>query len=115
MTLSTSSLVATFVTIRFDQILSNLDAVQVIRDVLRSPESSQERKRKHFANVAISEVYFEAIPTVFLSMVLVISTLNRDDSDMKEFLYGRFGEDLDLYFISFTASMLSAAFGIAKY
>ena len=88
------------------------DAVQVIRDILKSPGSSQERKRKHFANVAISEVYFEAIPTVFLSMLLTISSFK--DSELSKFLFGEFEQDKPLFYLSFATSMLSAAFGIAK-
>ena len=89
-----------------------VDAVQVIRDILKSPESSQERKRKHFANVAISEVYFEAIPTVFLSILILITSYK--DSELSKFLFGEFEQDKPLFYFSFVTSMLSAAFGIAK-
>ena len=89
-----------------------VDAIKVIRDILKSPESSEERKRKHFANVAISEVYFEAVPTVFLSMLILITS--HKDSEISKFLFGESEQDILLFCLSFATSMLSAAFGIAK-
>ena len=98
-----------------------VDAVQVIRDVLRNPKSSQERKRKHFANVALSEVYFEATPTVFLYTMLMqyLSSGGRNNNysqNSKAFqvLYGENSTKTVLFLISFSLSLLSAAFGIAR-
>ena len=95
-----------------------IDAVQVIRDIIRSPESSQERKRKHFANVAISEVYLEAIPSVFLYQMLavyIIAANNGSEMEALQLLTGGVSTtDEVLFDISFVLSLLSAAFGIAR-
>ena len=65
-----------------------------------------------FFFVAISEVYFEAIPTVFLSMLILITSSK--DSELSKFLFGEFEQDKPFFYFSFATSMLSAAFGIAK-
>ena len=96
-----------------------LDAVQVIRDVLRNPKGSLERKRKHFANVALSEVYLEAIPTVFLSFMIIQYTnnLNKIENEKAwQVLRGNITSTADtlLFYITFCSSILSAAFGIAR-
>ena len=98
-----------------------VDAVQVIRDILRNPKSSQERKRKHFANVALSEVYLEATPTVFLYIMLLqylfiggASDNSSQNSKALQVLSGENSTKTVLFLISFTLSLLSAAFGIAR-
>ena len=117
-----------------------VDAVQVIRDVLRNPESSPERKRKHFANVAISEVYLEAIPTFFLYILFCLSffifnevitihysLLSTTDTNpqnksslnvlfgIRDFTdYTDVGRGVFIFSITFLSSLLSAAFGIAR-
>ena len=97
-----------------------LDAVQVIRDVLRNPKSSLERKRKHFANVALSEVYLEAIPTAFLYIMLIsYSNFNVTDKIENEkavqVLRGNMSTaDQIFLIITLLSSLLSGAFGIAR-
>ena len=88
-----------------------LDAVQVIRDIIRSPESKEERKRKHFANVAISEVFLEATPTVLLSFMLLAYIIQSKDVEALKVLRG---SNAVLFFISLFLSILSAAFGFAR-
>ena len=91
-----------------------VDAVQVIRDVLKNPESSSERERKHFRNVAISEVYLEATPTVFLYIMLFAYIFITTKSQNLEVSQVLFGTNAVLYSFSFTTSLISAAFGIAR-
>ena len=102
-----------------------VDAVQVIREVFRNPESSSERKRKHFANVAISEVYLEATPTVFLTIMLLTHVVEhtQDTKALEAFIGIDFDSESDaeisrdsiFFFVTFTSSVLSASFGIARY
>lgn len=91
-----------------------VDAVKVIRDILKNPDSSSERERKHFRNVAISEVYLEATPTVFLYIMLFAYIFITTKSQNLEVSQVLFGTNAVLYSLSFTISLVSAAFGIAR-
>ena len=91
-----------------------LDAVQVIRDIIRSPESSEERKRKHFANVTISEVFLEATPTVFLAIMLLVYIIQSKDVEALQALRGANTTEKVHFSMSLFISILSAAFGFAR-
>ena len=68
--------------------------------------------------MAISEVYLEAIPSVFLYQMLavyIIAANNGSEMEALQLLTGGVStRDEVLFDISFVLSLLSAAFGIAR-
>ena len=88
--------------------LYRLDAVKVITDILKNPERSDELKSSHYVNVALSEVWLEATPTVFLITLYEL----REGDFMLRFLE----EDISYIFIlSYSSSILSSSLGCARF
>ena len=44
----------------------------MIRDIVRKPESAPVLKQKFYQNIAIHEVYLEAVPTVLMLLTILI-------------------------------------------
>ena len=46
-------------------------ALRLIRDISRKPESAPVLKQKYYQNIAIHEVYLEAVPAVLILATMV--------------------------------------------
>ena len=78
-------------------------------------EKADIMKRFHFQNVAIVEIFTEAVPSVFiLTMILVREVNFKEKGDVKNFLLGDNLTTKCIFFTTFGSSILSAAFGIAR-
>ena len=72
--------------------------------------------RFHFQNVAIVEIFTEAIPSVFiLTIILVRETNCQERNDVDAILLGNNQITKWIFFTAFASSILSAAFGMARY
>ena len=100
-----------------------LDALHVIKDLIRRPGKSSERRRAHFADVASSEIFLEATPTVFIQIGILYAVSNQLFGDPSSgeagkafelFVGGLDQNDVYLFLISFLSSIFSSAFGISR-
>ena len=92
------------------------DAVKVIRDIVKNPEHSAELKRYHYINVALSEVWLEATPTVFL---ITLYELREGDTILKilAVVGGNYSNYSSVYIfiLSYFSSILSSSLGCARF
>ena len=78
-------------------------------------EKADLMMRFHFQNVAIVEIFTEAIPSVFiLTIILVRETTCQERFDVESILLGYNQTTKWIFFTTFASSILSAAFGMAR-
>ena len=73
-------------------------------------------------NLASTEVYCEATPSVFVKLCILLTILNTNYIDVKpEKIYGKLIEDFEMFvkspvwfLISFILSIIVSAFGISR-
>ena len=70
-------------------------------------------KRFNFQNVAIVEIFTEAIPSVFILTTILVRESNCEE--VGSLLFGSTETTKWIFFTTFGSSILSAAFGMARY
>ena len=79
-------------------------------------------QRFHFVNLASTEVYCEATPSVFVKLCILMTILNTNYTDIKpDQIFRKLNDDFkmfvkspDFFFISFIWSIIVAAFGVSR-
>ena len=90
-----------------------IDAVKMIKFYIKNPEKIIERQRYHYANVATSDVYVEATPTLFIQISILLTILGKHKW-LKEFEWDEFVGSPYIFIFSFTSSIFTSSFGIAR-
>ena len=69
----------------------------------------------HFSNIGVTEVFLEAVPTTFITSVLLVSAIfGTGDKGLTLVLIG-VGWSGVLFSVGYVASVLSSAFGVSRY
>ena len=104
-----------FINLLFFLIPFCLDAIRLIRRIRDiGVDKADMIKRFHFQNVAIVEIFTEAIPSVFILTVILVRESNCADRQLCFLLLGYNTATKWIFFTSFGSSILSAAFGMAR-
>ena len=89
----------------------------MIKFYIKNPEKIIEREKYHYANVATGDVFVEATPTLFIQISILLTILGKVPSS-KDFEWNEFVGKADtpyVFIFSFTSSIFTSAFGIARY
>ena len=88
------------------------DAMRLIQNIRRNPENRATFKMKHFSNCGVTEVFLEAVPTTFITTLLIMSNL--DSGNLNRLLIGNSWLSLVLFWIGYVTSILTSAFGVSR-
>ena len=91
--------------------------MRLIRNIKRTPANAASLKMAHFSNIGVTEVFLEATPTTFITTVLLLTAMHPDQTNkgIRNVLIGSESNELDeLLLVGYTASILSAAFGVSR-
>ena len=97
----------------FSYFLSILDAVKMLKFYIKNPEKITESERHHYGNVATSDVFIEAIPTLFIQICILLTILGKHKLQANFELDEIVGSPY-IFLISFTSSILTSSFGVAR-
>ena len=90
-----------------------IDAVKMIKFYIKKPEKIIERERYHYANVATGDVFVEATPTLFIQISILLTILGKHKLT-KDFELDEFTGSPYVFMFSFTSSIFTSSFGIAR-
>ena len=79
---------------------------------MRNPKNKATLKMKHFSNCGVTEVFLEAVPTTFITTLLIMSNL--DSGNLNRLLIGNSWLSLVLFWIGYVTSILTSAFGVSR-
>ena len=85
----------------------------MLKFYIKHPEKIIERERLHFGNVATSDVFIEAIPTLFIQICILLTILGKHKLEAN-FELDEFVGTPYIFLISFTSSILASSFGVAR-
>ena len=69
----------------------------------------------HFSNIGVTEVFLEATPTTIVTTVLlVVALIQEGGSGLFVILLGTNGWSIALFYVGYSASILSSIFGISR-
>ena len=89
--------------------------MRLIRNIKRTPANAASMKMAHFSNIGVTEVFLEATPTTMVTTVLLELALNSEEGGLHALLIGRDGFSIGLFYVGFSASILSSTFGVSRY
>ena len=86
--------------------------MRLIHNIRRNPKNKATLKMKHFSNYGVTEVFLEAVPTTFITTLLIMSNL--DSGNLNLLLIGVNWSSFVLFWIGYVTSILSSAFGVSR-
>lgn len=85
----------------------------MLKFYIKNPEKIVEVERNHYGNVATSDVYIEAIPTLFIQICILITILGKHKLQVN-FELDELVSSPYIFLFSFTSSILTSSFGVAR-